>query len=215
MTWPSEIADGKPAIASPVVSALTDYQGIGNNLTPRDANGAPENNTRDIGTSSYKWKDLYLAGAASVDGAITAGSLSLTAQPMCQLYLASLTVNSGETAINFTTEYVDVGSMHSTVFNTDRISVPSGMGGIYSISLSYQTDASITGKYPNVRIKKNGTQIYICSVSTPSSGIRVLGGGTLLYSLSAGDYVSLTQIENSGGSSIYMYEILFSLVRVS
>jgi len=45
-------------------------------LLPADQNGAPEDNLHHLGSSSYRWRDLYLSGTAYVD-TVDANSLKL------------------------------------------------------------------------------------------------------------------------------------------
>ena len=45
-------------------------------LLPADQTGAPEDNLHYLGSSSYRWRDIYLSGAAYIGGTATANALN-------------------------------------------------------------------------------------------------------------------------------------------
>jgi hypothetical protein len=91
----------------------------------------------------------------------------------------------------------DTDSFHSTTVNNTRITVPTGLGGIYHIAGAAIFGPGVT-EIRNVRIQLNGaTQIAV---------IQQYQGGdfgvtlSVLYKLAAGDYVELTCYQNSGAA---------------
>ena len=56
-------------------------------LLPADQNGSPEDNLHYLGSSSYRWRDLYLSGAVNADKAL----LGRTASTSAKLHLEQAT----------------------------------------------------------------------------------------------------------------------------
>lgn len=106
--------------------------------------------------------------------------------------------NATHTALAFNAaDQWDTDSFHSTTVNNTRITVPTGLGGIYHI-----TGAAIFGPgadaIRNVRIMLNGvTQIAVIQQTQGDDfGVTL----SVLYKLAAGNYVELTCYQNSGAA---------------
>lgn len=112
--------------------------------------------------------------------------------------------NSTWSALTFTAaDLVDTQSMHDTVTNPSRITIPTGWGGIYILEVAVYWGPSATGQRA-LGFRKNGSGAqpnlpgYI---EQPSGG----AGGfaqTLLSKakLAAGDYVEAFVYQSSGGA---------------
>jgi hypothetical protein len=105
------------------------------------------------------------------------------------------------TAITFGTEAYDTDAYHSTVSNTSRLTVPTGLGGYYSIKGFARWDAITTGTYRRWWIRANGVTSYDLGLVEPEatgwSGMVV--GIDLL--LAATDYVELC-VDHDRGSAL-------------
>lgn len=105
--------------------------------------------------------------------------------------------NSTATALTFNSERYDYDSIHSTVANTDRMTIVTA--GIYNISGHVEWDASGVGQRA-IFIRLNGTtNIAVQSGDARSSGNHEMSVSTN-YELSNGDYVTLMVWQNSGGN---------------
>ena len=123
--------------------------------------------------------------------------------PRCRLtHSSSQSIgNASWGTLSFNTETYDVRSMHSVIINTDRITIPSGTGGLYEVGGSASWANSSVGDR-RLQILVNGST-SIAVVGQPS-----LDGGTLntemdiytQYRLSAGDYLTFRGYQTSGGN---------------
>jgi hypothetical protein len=106
--------------------------------------------------------------------------------------------NNTHTALAFTAaDAWDTDSFHSTSTNNTRITVPTGLGGIYHITgaAAFGPGASAIR---NVRIMLNGvTQIAVIQQTQGDDfGVTL----SVMYKLAAGNYVELTGYQNSGAA---------------
>lgn len=107
--------------------------------------------------------------------------------------------NSTETVLAFGSESDDTDGYHDTVTNNSRITVPSGLAGVYSISGLVQFAVSSTGQR-YCRLKVNGTP---SDFGQTAQGIATLGTHVVLSQqrrLAVGDYIELIAFQNSGGA---------------
>jgi hypothetical protein len=145
---------------------------------------------------------IYSSGADAVDFA-TAGAKALgidstgfvdsPTQPRCVAFnSATQTVVAGNTdVLTLDSEVIDVGAMHDTVTNNNRITIPTGGDGLYwcaGLSLA----AYGTGVY-HLHLRKGGsTQVQ---TTIDNSGGSALTTQTMhvfgLLSLAAAEYVEL------------------------
>jgi len=132
----------------------------------------------------------------------TAHSLSSSTQPRCAAFNTSTqSINSATfTALTFDSEDLDVGSMHSTVSNTDRFTVPTGGGGLYLFTAFTNFSVSATGQIGLVFELNGTTQIgpftTIPNNATVAGGIEV----SFLAVLAAADYIRILAYQSSGGA---------------
>lgn len=122
----------------------------------------------------------------------------------CQVYNnATQSISSGAfAALTFNSEDIDDGGLHSTVSNTSRITIPTGMGGIYLIGGATFFAANATG-IRQIQVLKNG--VTIVGTRGLTAGFSVGGVGPALHtqalvSLAAADYVELSVFQDSGGA---------------
>lgn len=101
------------------------------------------------------------------------------------------------TALTFNTELFDVGSMHSTAANTDRLTCP--VTGVYVVTghVSFQTG---TTGVRHLYIRLNGTNsLAIQETNALGAGVTVLSVSTL-FRFTALDYVQLLVFHTQGSA---------------
>lgn len=125
---------------------------------------------------AYAW--VSLPGTSSGSGAATtAAAYRSTSQ--------SIPNGSVDTAVSLDAEYHDTFAGHSTVSNTSRVTVSTS--GYYRVTFCAQWDASGTGSYRILRLKKNGSELSQPLITAPGS--YPAGCTTVTRLFAAGDYV--------------------------
>jgi|TARA_R100000149_G_scaffold66114_1_gene43313 hypothetical protein len=157
-------------------------------LLPRQ-NGAIIDNTIDLGSGSYRYKDLYLGGNITANNLPVANTPVVTARKGSNQTLSRATFTK---ITGFTSSEYDSDS----AWDGSRFTVPSGKGGRYLISCHltfYYGSAGNDGEHAMAIIYINGTaKQYFFRISMDNGGrhmSEVGGTGSLIYDLSAGDYV--------------------------
>ncbi len=113
----------------------------------------------------------------------------------------SIAVSGTFQALVFNSERWDIGSTHSTVTATSKLTVPSGGGGKYRVGAQAEFDANATGQR-DIKICLNGnTSAILCELQVDAAAT----GDTLLsisgdWALSAGDYIEVYARQTSGGA---------------
>jgi hypothetical protein len=104
--------------------------------------------------------------------------------------------NSSFVDVTWDTEDLDTNGFHSTVTNTDRITIPSGYAGKYLVisQLSYGNNA--TGDIRRAAIYKNTTQLSLANV-TPNRATPV---ASYIADMGVGDYFKTAAYQDSGGN---------------
>lgn len=116
---------------------------------------------------------------------------------------AQTIANNTLTALTFTTNTTDVGSIHSTSTNTSRFTVPAsnvGGDGWYLASAQVEFASNTTG-IRLIDVYKNGTTRLAYHDNLPCTG----GNATALQvtwqgALAAGDYIEFRVFQDSGGN---------------
>lgn len=125
------------------------------------------------------------------DSAQTAG-LAWQTQPAARVY------NSGDidpatstwVALTFDSERFDTDTVHSTVTNTGRLTVPTGGTGLYTIGLHVTFDSSGgANNFYGVRIRLNGSTVIAQETFDRTQAQDHSVALTTLYALTAADYV--------------------------
>lgn len=107
--------------------------------------------------------------------------------------------NSTEVAVQLNaTDTFDVGTMHNTVTNNTRITVPAGGGGTYLFGGQIAYAGNNDG-WRGIRIRMNGTTVIAEQRTTPIvAGIGTYLSITSAHQFVAGDYIELAAIQTSG-----------------
>src|SRR5262245_24796930 len=107
--------------------------------------------------------------------------------------------NNTITAVTFNTEEFDTDGYHSTVSQTERFTVPSGLGGYYDIFGNVSFDPDADGPRL-IWFRKNGTDVRGASALTAvNSGTddTNLNASTTVQ-LAAGDFIELMCFHTAG-----------------
>ncbi len=118
----------------------------------------------------------------------------------CSLYnsgnITLVDDNPGQ-IVTFDSEYYDSSSFHSTSTNTGRLTIPSGLGGLYLISWNIRTGTP--DGIAQFRVCKNGqdaaNMVYHSAYSTDTYESYT---GSMFLTLSENDYIQLQVFRNTG-----------------
>lgn len=110
------------------------------------------------------------------------------------------TISTGTaTAITFDQERFDSDAFHSTVTNTSRMTIPSGMDGYYLIGGNINWAGGATG-IRDIAIRLNGTTYIAYQREEGLDSNDLPMNITTFYQLAAADYVELYVNQTSGGN---------------
>lgn len=104
------------------------------------------------------------------------------------------------TALAFNSERYDIGATHSTSVNNNRLTVPTGMGGLYAMGGHVDWQQNSAG-WRTMGIRVNGTTVVAFTADVPGApNMPVTQTVSTEYELAAGDYIELRVEQNSGGN---------------
>lgn len=104
------------------------------------------------------------------------------------------------TSATLNSEDYDVGTMHDTVTNNSRITVPTNGGGLYYICGIISFDSNATGVRAG-RLRKNGSTVLMqCNQPNAGATDAVSIPLNTVVSLNATDYIEMQGYQNSGGA---------------
>lgn len=112
--------------------------------------------------------------------------------------------NNAVTALGLDTEQYDQTGFHDNVTNNDRMTVPTGFGGLYAISAYVEFLEASSAGTPNtgqrgVEITVNGTAVTGSRTDSTAAGdTRLVSSAQVV--LAAADIVRVTGFQNSGGA---------------
>lgn len=146
------------------------------------------------------------------DAAIGTGGVTLGSSPGVSVRAsANQTVNNSN--VLFDTEEFDTDGFHSTVTNTDRLTVPAGLDGKYLVTGSA---GLTTANALDIRFFVNGSQqeIWAQQTGTGSQMMSITG----VADLAAGDYVAVNCYTAGSNRTLYGqsggFASSFSMVRL-
>lgn len=131
----------------------------------------------------------------AASGSVRGGSIGVS------LYHSTTqSVNSStDTKLEFNTEHFDTHGFHSTVSNTTRITIPSGLAGKYLIGGSVIWDGNTTGTR-FLGIRKNGAAIPGANAKGQPPTPGLVQNTHIFIDLAVNDYIELNVWQDSGGS---------------
>jgi len=144
----------------------------------------------------------------TVSGGVPTWATPAAATPTfagCSVYnSASFSISSGvDTTLTWNSEFFDTNGFHSTSTNTERITIPSGYGGKYQISVANRWEANGTGNR-NMTLFKNNNKLFDFMDMGGFSGSLTNVTRTIILDLAVGDYIFIKAFQNSG-STLTMY----------
>lgn len=124
------------------------------------------------------------------------------------------TTNGTTYSVNLSSETFDSDGFHDTVTNNTRLTVPAGGGGVYHAGYTLSYAANATG-IRRATLNVNGSPVPWGEnrSSAASSNETVLSASAIWHGASAGDFLTLTALQTSGGSLnitsayLWMYRI--------
>ena len=128
------------------------------------------------------------------------GAAASTAFIGCSVYNSAGQSLANETlvALTWDTELYDTDAIHSTASNTSRFTVPSGLGGKWLLNVHIGWTGGGSAGYRGLRPRINGTDNGFVYNYTAGTGIST--EYSLVYDLSAADYIEIMGDQSSGGS---------------
>jgi hypothetical protein len=158
--------------------------------------------------------------AASIANAAISASAAIAQTKLgvvdaCQVHKGggtqTITTGAGQN-VTFDTEDFDTAAMHSTVSNTDRITIVTT--GLYLLVAQGSFAANGTGNRL-LTINKNAgaTQLVAVNNGTPLAGNSAALCAVTLASLTAADYVVVNAAQTSGGD-LALSSPMFAAVRI-
>lgn len=112
----------------------------------------------------------------------------------------------------FDTEVYDTDGFADLATNNTRLTVPTGLGGVYLIVGAFRYGGDTLGiRY--FRLFLNGSFEFQVIQNPASNGGAFNGGYSYVASLAAGDYIELGGLQNSG-SSLVVNDARFAITRI-
>lgn len=112
--------------------------------------------------------------------------------------------NNTYTALTFNTESLDTDGFHSTSTNTNRITIPAGKAGKYLITVMATFTANGTGARELFLLvndtQPSSTATRFSTEDQPNSSFNSSLVGSIVLSLSEGDWVNASVYQASGGA---------------
>jgi hypothetical protein len=120
----------------------------------------------------------------------------------CLVYKSSATTLSNTTSavLTYDSEAFDTDAFHSTSSNTDRITIPSGLGGKYLFFAFAGFASNATGYRNLLFIKNNDVDYFADNYVTAVNGTRTTVYCSTVLDLVATDYIRVSAYQNSGGN---------------
>lgn len=144
--------------------------------------------TMNAGATAPEWATPSSGGSASGAGAYNSTNLALS--------------TSGEAAITMDSESSDTDAYHSTATNTSRLTVPSGLGGLFIVTVCLRLSANVNGY---VVVRKNGSAGTILLYALPdwnsTNGFGACVGANAVV-LSAADYIEMYAVMSASCNAV-------------
>jgi hypothetical protein len=213
-------AEGNAAYATAAHNHDTSYVQLAGGSVMTGLLGPTTTNTRDLGTTTLRWRKLWgvdadLSGVLGVTGAVTltAGltvgtSLSVNSRPVIMAgvrayHNAAQTITTATTTVlAFNSERYDSDAFHDTVTNNSRLTVPAGLAGKYLCFVNVDWFATTDATWRLVSIRLNGVT-HIGRTGGPSltSASGNAQNVSVVYDLAAGDYIECV-VRHERGSNL-------------
>jgi hypothetical protein len=174
-------------------------------------NGTGDASLAEPITESFPYKDgdetitgdwTFEGSVSFQENLITNGTLGADLQQRVRATLTTTAQSIPDatiTAINFNTEDFDVGDLHDLTTNTNRITIPTGGTGRYTIKAQVRFDNNSTGRRV-VYLYKNASEVARANLFTAHATEDTYLQIAYDDQASAGDYYDVRVFQNSGGA---------------
>jgi hypothetical protein len=212
------VAAGVPSWATPTVGDITEVQ-AGTGISVASGTGPIPVITNTVATAFDAAGDLVYGTGADTFSKLAIGTAGqvlqvnsgATAPEWGSVSAASFTgakatssdatqsiANNTNTTVNWNAEEYDTSSIHNTVTNNSRLTIPAGLGGYWSVTSKITFAGNNTGAR-QLRLNKNGALVANFLVPITGSGEQsIILTNTL--NLAAADYLEIVVYQNSGGA---------------
>lgn len=123
-----------------------------------------------------------------------------TDSPSCRVYnnAAFSVPNAAFTAVTFNSERFDNAAIHSTVTNTERLTIPTGGGGKYVVGGGAAYTANGNGNTRILSVGVNGIATYAGAQSSPwNAAANTYINISTVYTMAAADYFTMPAYQDS------------------
>jgi len=129
--------------------------------------------------------------------------------------IAQVVATGTFTALTCDSESFDVGALHSTSVNTERLTVPAGGAGVYIVMANWGWATSAAGTQRQAFIKNQSGTVIASSFALPTGATRIVHPLFAIASLAVADYVWLQGYQDTGGNlNTTAAESYISMVRI-
>lgn len=164
------------------------------------------NGTARLNSSNSTIVNLSVSGNSTLTGSVTFSSvITATAQPRCSVYSSAAQQFAAGTltAVTFESEQFDVGGLHSTASNPERLTIPTGSSGLYLVGTLLRFSTGANGDQVFARLLKNSTTEVGAGASAPrasSAGVSLAFSQPVV--LDAADYMTVEVLMNTSTGSL-------------
>lgn len=143
--------------------------------------------------------ETLIADSTASTGLKWAKSANFVGCSVYQTAGATSIANATVTALAFDAEAFDTNGFHDNTTNNSRITIPAGLGGYYLVTTNTRFNTSAVGTR-TAKIYKNGSDIGDQADFAGSAASFVIGSGSCILNLAAGDYIQHVVYQNSGAA---------------
>lgn len=162
------------------------------------ANELDDSSISDDGTDATTGRDFNVGRYLTAD-----------AQPRCMVYASAGSV-ADEANVEFANEIYDVGSMHDTVTNNSRVTVP--VSGLYMLTLV--CNGSPAGGTSGVEFWKNGSDMFTALAQPVMTVVNNDFPMVVVVPLAANDYVEVHH-SNSGTDAFNITRVILTVAKIA
>lgn len=125
--------------------------------------------------------------------------------------------NSTATTVDFNSETYDTNSYHDNATNPSRLTVPSGLGGLYYIEAATSWVAvNVSGFYATLAIDHSVAGVIATDrrLWAATVNFETHGRASTVYNIAATEFVTVSVFQNTGASRNLNTETSFYMVRL-